>query len=333
MSRSDILCALVLLLAVHEFASAQDETVYMAVLNSRRHRIGVADNPLVGLFVSTNKGTTWQHIGWKEYSRNFYAESGSDGVIWSACGNGVLRSTDRGHSWRVTTGWEVTEVLKVKADPADPKHVAAATAYGVVVTTDGGDRWKTGSHGAKRGFASDVEWVRGKAGVLLAATEDGVERSPNGGASWTPSGLRGKGVRIIAGDPRHAGRFWAGTEEDGVFLSTDGGATWRGRSNGLKHMTVYTLAVNPGDSTVVYAGTFGGGVYKTVDEGKTWKQTAHGLMNLDIHALAVIPSDPSTLLAGTLNGGLFLSTDAGASWQFNSQEDAQIWGLSVGTGK
>jgi photosystem II stability/assembly factor-like uncharacterized protein len=48
----------------------------------------------------------------------------------------------------------------------------------------------------------------------------------------------------------------------------------------------------------------------------------------DVHALYVLRSDPSVVLAGTLNGGLFRSTDAGTSWKFDSQEDAQVWGLS-----
>jgi hypothetical protein len=42
-----------------------------------------------------------------------------------------------------------------------------------------------------------------------------------------------------------------------------------------------------------------------------------------------MPSNPSVLFAGTLNGGLFKSTDGGEHWQFNSQEEAQVWGLWV----
>ena len=70
---------------------------------------------VAGFLASTDQGQTWERRGWRDYNRTFYCEQGSDGTIWCACGNGVLRSTDGGYSWRTTTGWEVTEVLKVKA--------------------------------------------------------------------------------------------------------------------------------------------------------------------------------------------------------------------------
>lgn len=328
---SKLLAALLLLTSVPALVPAQEETLYMSVLNSRRHRLAVSDNPMVGLFVSTDSGMDWTHQGWKEYIRTFYTEAGPDGVLWSACGNGVLRSTDHGTTWRITTGWEVTEVLKVKVRPENPRSVAAATAYGVITTTDAGATWRTQSAGMKRPFASDVVWIRGGTGILLAATEEGVYRSTDGGASWRPSGLPGKGIRVLTEVPGVAGIFWAGTEEDGVFLSTDGGATWHARSIGLAHRTVYTIAVDPAEPRTLYAGTFGGGVYKSTDTGQTWSQRTTGLTNTDVHSLVILPSKPSSVFAGTLNGGLFGSTDGGATWQFNSQEDAQVWGLSVRT--
>jgi photosystem II stability/assembly factor-like uncharacterized protein len=330
MLKSRLLAVLFILTSAVALAPAQQGTLYMSVLNSRRHRLAASDNPMVGMFVSTDGGRSWTHQGWREYIRTFYTEAGPDGVQWSACGNGVLRSTDHGSTWRITTGWEVTEVLKVKVRPDNSRHVAAATAYGVITSRDAGATWRTQSTGMKRRFASDVVWVRGSKGILLAATEEGVYRSADGGASWSPSGLRGKGIRVVTEAPVQAGTFWAGTEEDGVFLSTDGGATWHARSDGLAHRTVYSIAVDPSDARMVYAGTFGGGVYKSTDAGLTWSQRTTGLTNPDVHSLVILPSTPSTVFAGTLNGGLFVSTDGGSTWQFNSQEDAQVWGLSVG---
>jgi photosystem II stability/assembly factor-like uncharacterized protein len=79
----------------------------------------------------------------------------------------------------------------------------------------------------------------------------------------------------------------------------------------------------------VYAATYGGGIYRSDDGGTTWVQKAQGLTTMDCHAVLVLPSDPKTVFAGTLNGGLFKSTDGGEMWGFNSQEDGQVWGLSV----
>jgi hypothetical protein len=177
----------------------------------------------------------------------------------------------------------------------------------------------------KQSFCSDALWLPGRQDALLAATEDGIYRTVPGGESWRCSGLAGKGIRALVSAPGSGG-IWAGTEDDGVYRSVDGGATWHARSNGLLHRTVYALAFHPADPAVAYAGTYGGGVYRTTDGGGTWIQAMAGMP--DVHALYVLRSDPSVVFAGTLNGGLFRSTDAGRTWRFDSQEDAQVWGLS-----
>jgi photosystem II stability/assembly factor-like uncharacterized protein len=307
---------------------AQQDTLYMSVLNSRKHRLGALDNPTVGLFVSTDAGTTWKHRGWTGYIRTFYTEAGSDGMIWSACGNGVFRSSDHGATWRITTGWEITEVLKVKVDPLKPSVVYAATAYGVFKTQDNGESWKEQNVGFLKPFVSDIVIDRTNTRRILAASEDGVYMSTNAGAGWKLTGLRGKGVRTLRQHPSHSKTFFAGTEDDGLFLSSDGGKTWRQSNAGLTQMTVYTIACDRSNANVIYLGTHGGGVYRSADGGKSWKQMIQGLDNLVVHSL-LLPSDPSVVFAGTLNGGLFKSTDRGEHWTFNSQEEGQVWGLWV----
>lgn len=311
-------------------ASAQEETLYMAVLSSHAHLWNNPQNPMIGLFLSSDRGATWEHRGWREYVRTFYSEEASDGTIWSACGNGVMRSTDRGATWRVTTGWEVTEVLKVRSDPPNPARVVAATAYGIFRSTDHGETWEQKISGLGKPFTSDVWIDRTDGKRMLAATEHGVFVSTDGGDSWTPAGLKGKGIRCIVQDPLVVKRFWVGTEDDGLFLSEDGGRRWMPRSDGLNHRTVYSIWCDPAAQGVLYLGTHGGGVYGTTDGGKSWKQCATGLTTLDVHAVAGIPGSPDVLFAGTLNGGLFRSTDMGMTWEFNSQREGQVWGLSVG---
>ena len=320
---------LFLLVGLRTPASGQGETIYASVLNSREHQWGRADNPVTGLFVSTDAGMSWMHRGWKEYIRTFYAEQGPDATIWEACGNGVLRSTDGGVMWRVTTGWEVTEVLKVKVDPVDPLTVFASTAYGIIKSTNGGERWSSLPDGFHSRFTADVCINRRERNHILAATEEGIYASNDGGAHWALSGLPGKGIRVIVQDLHEDGTFWVGTEEDGLFCSTDRGREWHQKNEGLRHRTIYCVALDPKNPAILFAGTHGGGVYRTDNGGKTWGQKINGLSNLDIHSLAVLKSDSGVIFAGTLNDGLFKSTDGGNTWVFNSQKGAQVWGLSV----
>jgi photosystem II stability/assembly factor-like uncharacterized protein len=312
-----------------EAVPAYRETIYMSILSSRKHRLGALDNPTVGLFISTDGGATWHHRGWTGYIRTFYTEAGPDGTIWSACGNGILRSTDNGSTWRITTGWEITEVLKVKVDPTQPAIVFGATAYGIVRSTDKGTTWQSKNSGLQSTFTADVLIDAAHSTRVFAATEEGVYVSTNRGDQWRLAGLKGSGIRVLAQDRLNSRLLYAGTEEDGVYISVNGGATWNSSVDGLHHRTVYAIAPDPTSSRTIYIGTHGGGVYKSTDGGTTWQQSSKGLINLDVHSLGVLPSNPSLVFAGTLNGGLFRSTDGGLTWQFNSQEEAQVWGISI----
>jgi photosystem II stability/assembly factor-like uncharacterized protein len=303
----------------------QEGTVFMSVLASRKHRHNASDNPVVGLFASTDGGATWAHRGWREYIRMFYTEAGQDGIIWSACGNGVLRSTDGGDSWRVTTGSSVTEVLKVHVSPGDPRTVFAATAYGIIRSNDGGDSWQAVTRGFHRRFTSDLVIDRANVRRILAAAEEGVYESRDGGDSWRRTDFPHSMVNVIVQHPVRPLEFWLGTEEFGLFRSTDGGKRWK--QDGLPGRTIYAVAFDPSHPERMYAGTYGGGVLRSDDGGRTWVEKNAGLRNLDVHSVLVLPGSPE-VLCGTLNGGLYRSTDGGESWVFNSQDDAQVWGLS-----
>jgi photosystem II stability/assembly factor-like uncharacterized protein len=312
-----------------EPAAADPETLYMSIRSSRRTRLPGSAVPIVGLFVSRDAGRTWEHRGWRDHIKVFYTEAGPDGTLWSACGNGVLRSTDGGATWKITTGWEVTEALKVEVDPGDPKVVYAATAYGVFRSSDRGETWLERNRGLGSTFASDIVVDRANRDRLLVATEGGIYASARRGERWVPAGLEGKGVRTLAQDPVRARIFWAGTEDDGVYRSEDGGGSWRAYNHGAPLVTVYAIAVHPGNPDRVYLGTHEGGVYRSDDGGRSWRPKTAGLGQTVVHALAILPSDPDIVFAGTINGGLYRSGDGGETWEFNSQDEGQVWGLSV----
>jgi len=327
--QAKIAVGLLLVVLLPEFVFAQSETIFMSVRGSRQTRLNASDNPTIGLFLSRDAGATWEHKGWRDQIKVFYTEAGADGTLWSACGNGVLRSTDGGATWKITTGWEVTEVLKVKVDPRDPAVVYAATAYGIFKTSDKGKSWHAKNKGLDNTFVSGLVIDRTNSARVLAATEGGIYISTHKGESWAPAALRGKGVRTIVQDPLRAKRFWAGTEDDGVFLSNKKGERWQPANNGASLTTVYAIAIDPKKSNLIYLGTHEGGVYRSTDGGKSWKPCNDGLKNTIVHALAILPSNPQIIFAGTINGGLYRSTNGGETWEFNSQPDGQVWGLSI----
>ncbi len=299
------------------------ETIFMSVLSSRRHRLGQSVNPVVGLFISRDLGASWQPTGWRESARIFYAELGPDSVIWCAAGNGVLRSKDQGRSWKVTTDWRVTEVMKVRVQPGNGRIVYAATAYGIFKTTDQGEHWRK----ITNGYAADLCFDFNNPLILFAATENGVITSTDSGHTWQAGGMSGQGIRVLA-QQTGSSALWAGSEDSGVFVSTDLGESWEQRNQGLHHLTVYAIAFHS-QNKWIYLGTHEGGVYRSADNGATWQPCNSGMGHAVVHSLAVLPSRPDHVLAGTINAGLYQSVDAGHTWTFNSQAEAHVWGLSI----
>jgi photosystem II stability/assembly factor-like uncharacterized protein len=325
-------CATLLLFCT-TCAPAQEQELYMSILSSRAHQWNRNDYPLIGLFRSIDNGRTWQHRGWNEYIRMFHTLEGPDGTLWSACGNGVLRSVDGGVTWKITTGWQITEVTRMAVDANHPDFVYAATGYGPIRSTDRGETWRFIIDGLAGRFCAEVCVDRLNGDHLLLAAESGLYSSADRGEHWHPTALKGKAIRTVVQSPMDGHRFWAGTEEEGVWSSSDGGETWESSNQGLNHATVYTVLPGGEGRRMMFAGTHGSGVYRSTDEGRSWVQCTGGLKDLDVHALVLTGGPRPLLFAATMGDGLFQSEDSGDTWTFNSQQQAQVWGLTIGIGK
>jgi photosystem II stability/assembly factor-like uncharacterized protein len=162
---------------------------------------------------------------------------------------------------------------------------------------------------------------QGPIGAIYAATNNGVFKSTNGGASWTVanSGLAGN-VFSLAIDPSNPSTLYAGTDGSHVFKSTNGGQSWIAASSGLEDTIVLSLAIDPANPNTLYAGTAtsaffpGSGVFKSIDAAQTWTASNSGLPVAIIDVLRIDPSNPATLYAGTNFAGVFKSTNGGQSW-------------------
>jgi len=310
---------------------AKPGTLYVVTRSTKKFRLHRSDNPTVGLFVTTDRGKSWKHLGWK-YTKCFsvsIAKLQNKSIFYLSCGNGVQKSDNEGKSWIITTGWNITECLKTAIDPNNPNIVYAATAYGIFKTTDGGKTWVEKNRGLISTFTPTVIIDRQNPNRLYCATEAGVHRSKDGGEHWEPIGLLDLGIRTLIQHPRVPNLFAVGTEDDGVFISRDHGKSWEQQNTGLTHQTVYALTFAPQNPNIIYAGTFRGGIFKSTDQGKSWKPINNGLRILDIHALLVDPDDENIVYAGTLNDGLWMSRDGGDSWHFIGLETSQVWDLTI----
>ncbi len=157
---------------------------------------------------------------------------------------------------------------------------------------------------------------------IYAATEFGIFKSVDNGATWNITGMTNKDVRSIT---IKNNTLFAGTWGEGVYISQNGGTSWTQSNQGLQATAVTAMLTTlNGD---LYAGTFNGGLYKSVDNGASWTKTP--LSYQFIWSLG--QSANGKIYAGTYGGGVYRSLDNGANWYAinNNLTATHIYGITV----
>jgi photosystem II stability/assembly factor-like uncharacterized protein len=159
--------------------------------------------------------------------------------------------------------------------------------------------------------------------VAYAASQGGVWKTRDGGATWTPltDALSSLSSGALALDPRNPDVVYYGTGEqnfcgdclygDGLFRSADGGATWS--KIGAKADVgsyIARVMVRPDSTQVVFVGSERG-VVRSADGGTTWQTMLADGWCTD---MAIDPRAPSILYAAIDNRGVYKSQDGGATW-------------------
>jgi photosystem II stability/assembly factor-like uncharacterized protein len=106
--------------------------------------------------------------------------------------------------------------------------------------------------------------------LFAGFASNGVYRSDDGGARWTPVGRGAFPTRArlqtLALNPVMANVIYVGTDR-GIYRSEDGGVTWAASNDGLPpNADVETIVVDPRAPENVFVGTNGNGVLHGVDK-------------------------------------------------------------------
>jgi photosystem II stability/assembly factor-like uncharacterized protein len=207
----------------------------------------------------------------------------------------------------------------------EPQSGAAYVAAGGILwrSSDRGQSWTAPSAGGTSG-------IRGLAidplapDRLLAATNTGLQRSTDSGASWQNAALSGLVLNEVALAPSRPLRVYAAGQGTGVFRSDDGGRSFTPTGFGYPFGATLRIDVSPSlpDEVVAVVRTIGssggwlsdGSIALTRDGGTTWSKTAFGVAVHDVKRCA---ADPSVLAAAT-GGGVAQSRDGGATWELRA---------------
>lgn len=262
-----------------------------------------ATSHILGLFRSTDHGTTWVrdtvHFHYRQNwgSNYLFFRYGQD--LFSGGGDGVHRSRDHGLTWTSANtgigGGVVSHMVGL-----GPGRILAAKGSVYFDTEDNGATWtRNPSDKAGRNITRFARLGR----LVFTASGQGVYRSADAGRSW--DSLPGDWGQQTLWNMEALGGLLYLPSGGGVYRSGDSGLTWK-LTQGLGAARADELALDEGGR--LFAGTIDG-VYSL--QGDLWSPVAGGLRGeylLDLEAAG------PALLATTFKGGILRSLDRGATW-------------------
>jgi photosystem II stability/assembly factor-like uncharacterized protein len=270
----------------------------------------------------------------------------SDIIYVGGAQGGVWKTIDGGTSWMPLTDGQCSLAMgSIAIDPVNPEIVYAGTGEqhfsgssyygcGVLRSEDGGATWtQLGAgvfvrEGASNARISRIDLDPATAGAVagttvLAASDFGLYRSTDGGATWTPV-LSGIATDLIR-DPTNPQLLYAGIRRVGVSRSIDGGATWTSLTVGLPTSEVgrINLALAPSSPLTLFASIQHKsesdllGIWKSTDGGDSWAKLPDSAASCGSQCwynmtIAVHPTDPNTVYFGGVS--LFRSTNGGVNF-------------------
>ena len=289
-------------------------------------------------------------------------------LIVGAAGGGLWQSSDGGSSWTAIAEFPGSlavgaiaqlpngTLLAGTGDHFDDNSFGAfQPGDGMFSSTDGGATWTPIASTTPQSIQGPWSVINSIAvngnGVALAATWGGIQRSTDGGNTWSgvwPTGGNVNASYDVVFDPNNPNAAVAEDENGSAVYSTDGGLTWT-PATGLPgtQNARSSLAFDPSMAGSVYAlvdnnaGTSPSGeVFHSTDDGATWTLLAGtaAFVNQDSgnadgalcddstggtpscqgdydNVIAVIPqgsSQPPLIGVGGID--VFTSVDGGATW-------------------
>jgi photosystem II stability/assembly factor-like uncharacterized protein len=170
---------------------------------------------------------------------------------------GLIESSDAGTTWKALSlaGEADFHVLRVRHN----KVYGYNSARGQLLVSTDRINWQTRATIALRDF--DVSPADPSA--LLATTEAGVERSTDGGFTWSPTG--GPAALLLAWDAPN--RLWGLSATGEVLRSTDGGSSWSPSGKLAGQASAFAAA-----NGSLYAAVHERGIFRSADGGANWTQ-------------------------------------------------------------
>ncbi len=281
----------------------------------------------VGIFQSLDGGTTWTPAVDTDLSGGVTAlavDAGSSTTVYAATAQAIFVSTDGAASWQASTTSGILAsagILAIAAHPTQSGTLFASVQNPPALyrSTNGGQSWAQLTVVPPGLTLSSITAIAvAPNGTVIAASNNGLLISTNGGDSWTTgasSGVQGVlGSAALAIAPGSPFTLYL-LNASGLQRSTDGGQTFTvvlpTVDTANSSQTIGLVAVDPRNPGTVYAvaNVFFAGpspqamviLDRSADSGQTWTQISLPY-NVNTRALIVGPADSRVFVAaGTFN--------------------------------
>ena len=223
--------------------------------------------------------------------------------------------------WEYVGTYNTTDIMWVITRDKDGYLIAGTFGGKIYRSVDEGLNWTVLNEGMMVGYIWSIQV--NAAGDIFVATERGIYKSVDNGATWNIFALANTDVRALLLDEAN-NTIYAGVWGGGIYKSVDNGANWVQKNNGIIFTAVNTLAKNSNGD--LFAGTFGGGIYKSVDGAENWNQLTVGYD----HVWSIGINSADEIFVATYGNGLYYSNDDGATFNRQAAVNAEyIYAITI----
>jgi photosystem II stability/assembly factor-like uncharacterized protein len=216
-----------------------------------------------GLYYTTNRGLTWDVIGFYLNPRRIGFDPVDTGFIYICFPDGIITSGDCGQTYSpANSGLLSLNITDVLGDGRNNLEAYAVGPNFVAHTTNFGNNWDpvVGLFGVEGYGPSRIAHDAINPETLYVTCYRYIAISEDGGVNWRYTQLPGTGYQPIACDPDAAGKIIVGSADGfGVYESTNAGATFNNITGLLGDIQVFSLKYLPNGKLL--AGT-SNGIYK-----------------------------------------------------------------------
>jgi len=299
-----------------------------------------------GVFLSTDRGTTWKPIsamptieGVKQLTgtsvyRLFEDPQDPAALYWASRSDGLFYSYDGGKSWLhsgdpFATGF----VYSVAVHPKQKCTIYATNGRQVFASTDCLRSWKE-VYQELRTTVTITSLAFDPSDpyhIFVTESNGDIVKSEDSGVHWNNVSRLGVELRELFFDPNTPGLAYAASKDKGLFRSRDHGNTWENlKANLTKYsgsLTYRRFLLYPKSQQIYWISQYG--ILVSYDSGDTWTDfkliTPPGSVN--IYGFGVNPlNDKEIYYIGTIDvkSTFYRSKDGGKTWETKKLPSKQI---------